>query len=83
MTRYRAVTRTGKYGSIKQHADIDFIYYAQFCLKINGEPHCFSKTTRTLEEAEQWIENNREKQKIDFGWKPRSYKKKITNNFKK
>jgi hypothetical protein len=83
MTRYRAVTRTGKYGSIKQHYDIDFIFYAQFTISYKGEHHCFSTTTRTLDFAEQWIETEREAKKIELGYKKRSYKKKTTSNYKK
>jgi predicted Fe-S protein YdhL (DUF1289 family) len=63
MTKYRPVIRTCKYGSIKRHADLDWVYYAQFSISYKGERIFFSKTTRTLEEAEQWIETEREAQK--------------------
>ncbi len=83
MTNYRSVTRTGKYGSIKQHADIDWVYYVQFSLLIDGKQTCFSTTTRTLEDAEKWVETEREAKKIELGYKKRSYKKKTTSNYKK
>jgi predicted Fe-S protein YdhL (DUF1289 family) len=63
MTKYRPVIRTGNFGSIKQHADIDWLYYAQFSISFKKEHHCFSTTTRTLEEAEKWIETERKAQK--------------------
>jgi hypothetical protein len=51
MTRYRAVTRTGKYGSIKQHADIENIFYCT--IAHNYENYYFTATS--LEEGEKWI----------------------------
>lgn len=55
MTKYRKVERTTKGGSIKQHFDIDWIYYAS--VEVNGI--FYSTTTRTLHEAEEWIEKTR------------------------
>lgn len=53
MTYYRPVVRTTKRGSIKRHNDIDWIFYAS--VQVNHET--YNCTTRTLEEAETWIEN--------------------------
>jgi len=53
MTNYRPVTRTSKRGSIKRHNDIDWIFYAT--VQVNQVS--YSCTKRTLDEAEEWIEN--------------------------
>lgn len=55
MTKYRQVERTTKGGSILQHYDIDWIYYAKLCV----HNVWFSCTTRTLQEAEEWIAQTR------------------------
>ncbi len=60
MTRYRKVERTTKGGSIKQHLDIDWIFYAS--VEINGD--CYNCTTRTLEEAEAWIAETKRNNKV-------------------
>lgn len=80
MTRYRVVERTWKHGSIKQHYDIDNIYYCQFGLQIDKIKYSFSTTTKTLEDGIEWLNREREIQKIELGW---GRKTKITNNFKK
>ena len=49
--QFRNVIRTTKGGRIKQHIDIDWIFYAS----VSVSNVWFSTTTRTLEEAEEWI----------------------------
>lgn len=78
MTKYRTVERTTKGGSIKQHYDIDWIFYAQFSFKVKGERIFFSKTTRTLEEAEAWIQTEKEKQKTELGYTKKKHRIKKT-----
>lgn len=51
MTNYRQVVRTTKGGTIKQHAELDWVYYAA----VSVNKVWYSTTTRTLEEAEEWI----------------------------
>lgn len=60
MTRYREVERTTKWGSVKRHWDIDYIFYAT--IQINKK--VFYCTTRTLEEAETWIEETKRNNKV-------------------
>jgi hypothetical protein len=60
MTRYRKVERTTKGGSIKQHWDIDWIFYAS--VEMNHE--WYSCTTKTLEEAEAWIAEIKRNNKV-------------------
>jgi hypothetical protein len=79
MTKYRPVERTTKGGSIKQHYDIDWIFYAQFSFKVKGEFFCFSTTTRTLEEAEAWIQTEKVKQKTELGHTKKKHRIKINN----
>lgn len=55
MTQYRKVVRTTKGGSIKQHYDIDWIFYAS--IEVKGI--FYSTTTRTLEEAEKWCRDKK------------------------
>lgn len=51
MTNYRQVVRTTKGGTIKLHAELDWVYYAA----VSVNKIWYSTTTRTLEEAEEWI----------------------------
>jgi len=55
MTKYRQVERTTQGGNIVQHFDIDWIYYA----KVRVQDVTYSCTTRTLQEAEEWIAQTR------------------------
>lgn len=55
MTQYRKVVRTTKGGSIKQHYDIDWIFYAS--IQIKGV--WYSTITKTLEEAEKWCKDKK------------------------
>lgn len=56
MTNYRQVTRTTKGGTIKQHATLDWVFYAA----VSVQKVWYSTTTRTLEEAEAWIAKTRD-----------------------
>lgn len=77
MTNFRPVVRTTQGGTIKQHAELDWVYYAS--VSVNGV--WYSTTTRTLEEAESWVAATRaEHQQPRKPYPPNRRKRKYNND---